>query len=318
MELTKQQMQQTKGIAILFMLLLHLFCTREWQGLFEPLIFVDETPLIYYFALFGDMCVVMYAFASGYGLMMSYQRDLADLANYRKKNYIRLGRLYVNYWIIILIFVVILGPILGMQATYPGNWSTFLLTITAISPGYNGAWWFLTTYILLVLTSPIIYKAIMKYSWSLILGGGFILYTFGFIQRIYVPIVTESSVLNFLLHQIALYSMTLFPFIIGGLFVKYQTYSKLAKKAKDIPLKNVLLLLAIVVMIIAHGIVQNLYVAIFTGIPFIVIFNLLDKPKWLAKSFNYIGGHSTNLWLTHMFFYMIYFKQLVYAPKIQF
>ncbi|MGL5549840.1 MAG: acyltransferase family protein, partial [Culicoidibacterales bacterium] len=109
MELTKQQMQQTKGIAILFMLLLHLFCTREWQGLFEPLIFVGETPLIYYFALFGDMCVVMYAFASGYGLMMSYQRDLADLANYRKKNYIRLGRLYVNYWIIILIFVVILG-----------------------------------------------------------------------------------------------------------------------------------------------------------------------------------------------------------------
>ncbi|MGL5550549.1 MAG: acyltransferase family protein, partial [Culicoidibacterales bacterium] len=50
-------------------------------------------------------------------------------------------------------------------------------------------------------------------------------------------------------------------------------------------------------------------------IPFIVIFNLLDKPKWLVKSFNYIGGHSTNLWLTHMFFYMIYFKQLVFAPK---
>ncbi|MGL5904827.1 MAG: hypothetical protein ACRCZO_19235 [Cetobacterium sp.] len=28
-----------------------------------------------------------------------------------------------------------------------------------------------------------------------------------------------------------------------------------------------------------------------------------------------MGKHSTNLWLIHMFFYMIYFKKLVYLPK---
>ena len=68
-------------------------------------------------------------------------------------------------------------------------------------------------------------------------------------------------------------------------------------------------------MIILHGFVQTLFVAVFTGIAFIVLFNLIDKPKWLNEGLSYISKHSTNMWLTHMFFYMIYFKELVYAPK---
>ena len=41
----------------------------------------------------------------------------------------------------------------------------------------------------------------------------------------------------------------------------------------------------------------------------------MDKPRWLERVLSYISQHSTNMWLTHMFFYMIYFKALVYAPK---
>lgn len=45
MELTKQQIKTTKGIAILFMLLLHLFCTKQCQGLFTPIIMIGQVPL---------------------------------------------------------------------------------------------------------------------------------------------------------------------------------------------------------------------------------------------------------------------------------
>ena len=62
----------TKGIAIVFMLLLHLFCTKDYDGLFKPLILIRNVPLIYYFALFGDCCVAIYCFCSGYGLMRGY------------------------------------------------------------------------------------------------------------------------------------------------------------------------------------------------------------------------------------------------------
>ena len=71
-------------------------------------------------------------------------------------------------------------------------------------------------------------------------------------------------------------------------------------------------------MIVAHGIVQTLFVAVFTGIVFICVFNLIDKPKWINSLFNYLGDHSTNIWLIHMFFYMIYFKNLVCGAKYSF
>lgn len=50
MELTKNQIKMTKGIAILFMLLLHLFCTKEYEGLYTPLIFIGD---ISFSILFG-------------------------------------------------------------------------------------------------------------------------------------------------------------------------------------------------------------------------------------------------------------------------
>ena len=84
---------------------------------------------------------------------------------------------------------------------------------------------------------------------------------------------------------------------------------------KDLKYKNVLCLLIIVLMIIGHGLVQTLFVAPFIGIIFICIFNLMDKPKSLNQLLLFIGKHSTNLWLTHMFFYLVYFRQLVFFPK---
>lgn len=79
--------------------------------------------------------------------------------------------------------------------------------------------------------------------------------------------------------------------------------------------KNIVCTTLIILMIVAHGVVQTLFVAVFTGILFICLFNLIDKPKWLESILQYFGTHSTNMWLNHMFFYMIYFKELVYALK---
>ena len=44
----------------------------------------------------------------------------------------------------------------------------------------------------------------------------------------------------------------------------------------------------------------------------------MDKPKWLNNLLSYLGEYSTNMWLIHMFFYMIYFKNLVYGAKYSF
>ena len=108
------------------------------------------------------------------------------------------------------------------------------------------------------------------------------------------------------------------PFVIGIVFAHKKIYSKLNSMSSKMKYKNTLGILIIILMIIAHGIVQTLFVAVFTGIVFICVFNLIDKPKWLNNLLSYLGNHSTNMWLIHMFFYMIYFRKLVYGVKYSF
>lgn len=311
-EFTRKQIRMTKGVAILFMLLLHLFCTREYEGLFKPLIYIGDLPLVYYLALFGDCCVAIFCFCSGYGLMANYQQNKL---NYSAQNRRRLFNLYFNYWIVIFLFVCILGPILGRSSNYPGSLKDFILTVTALNPSYNGAWWFVTTYILLVITSPILYRVIMKYNAYLVSGVTLIIYIIAYIQRIKTPLLFDLEIMNWLFRQLALYGTSLLPFVIGGVFYQYRLYSKLTLMMNQIKFKNFLCISLIILMIVAHGIVQTLFVAVFTGITFICLFNLIDKPRWLEQILEYFAHHSTNMWLNHMFFYMIYFKELVYFPQ---
>lgn len=138
-ELTKNQILEIKGMAILFMLLLHLFCTKNYFGLFQPLIYVGKYPLIYYLALFGDCCVAIYCFCSGYGLMYNY---INNYENYNISNKKRVFNLYLKYWIIFTLFVIIIGNFILNKEGYPGSLKNIILTLTGISPGYNGTWWF--------------------------------------------------------------------------------------------------------------------------------------------------------------------------------
>ena len=109
MDISKEQIKITKGVAILFMLLLHLFCTKTYEGLFTPSIFIGNTPLIYYFALFGDCCVAIYCFCSGYGLFLSYENNNT---NYNKNNRIRILKLYINTWIVLFLLLPVIGWII--------------------------------------------------------------------------------------------------------------------------------------------------------------------------------------------------------------
>ena len=297
------------------MLLLHLFCTKEYEGLYTPILFIGNVPLVYYLALFGDCCVAIYCFFSGYGLIISYKNNKV---NYFRNNIIRIFKLYINYWVVLFIFVIGLGFVLGQAYKYPGNLKTFLLTFTAIDTAYNGAWWFVTTYIILVLVSPIINKVVINYNSTIVVALSFVFYFVAYVQRIKGILVFDNEILSWIIRQIALFGTSQFPFILGSIFAHKKIYSKLYNITNEIKYKNILGVSIIILMIIAHGVVETLFVAVFTGIVFICVFNLMDKPKWLNKLLDYLGSHSTNLWLTHMFFYMIYFKKLVFAPGYSF
>lgn len=247
--------------------------------------------------------------------MISYKNNKQ---NYIKNNSTRVFKLYINYWIILLLFVVIMGPIMEKSEIYPGNLKSFILTFTGIDLAYNGAWWFFTTYIILVLVSPIINNLVVKNNNVILIGLSFVFYGIAYIQRIKGILIFENEILNWAIRQAALFGTSQLPFIVGAVFSYKEIYSKLYNIVNKIKYKNLLGILIIVLMIVVHGFIETLFVAVFTGIVFICVFNLIDKPKWVDKLFYFLGDHSTNIWLIHMFFYMIYFKKLVYGVKYSF
>jgi len=163
--------------------------------------------------------------------------------------------------------------------------------------------------------SKFINKAVQRYNNVLITLIVFVIYCICYVQRIKVVITFTNPVLNWAITQVALLGTSLFPFVVGAIFADKKIYSFIYNKVNNIKFKNILCIVGILFMIVCHGFVQTLFVAVFTGIAFIVLFNLIDKPDSLDRLLYYLSGHSTNMWLTHMFFYMVYFKSLVFMPK---
>ncbi len=313
MSVTIQKTNQLKSIAILMMLGLHLF-NRDYTGLFQPLIFIGNQPLSYYVSLFCDACVPIFAFVSGYGLYYSYQNDEKS---FTKKNIVRSKKLYLRYWIILVLFVVLLGMLLNKEG-YPGSWKRFFLNFTAIDPNYNGAWWYFTTYVAFIFTCKFWFRLIDKLSPYFYISTLFLVYVIAFYFRIYQTNIFENSFLQWLHTQTALYFCTLFQFMLGAFTLKYHWHSRVSNVFDKIKYVNIVSIVGIALLIVFHGLVPNFIVAPLTALGFIFLFLQLRLFSVIDKGLDFFSAHSTNLWLIHMFFYMIYFEEIIYAPQYPF
>lgn len=292
------------------MLCLHLF-NREYHGLFQPLVFIGRQPLSYYISLFCDACVPIFAFVSGYGLYFKY---VENRMTYSKANRIRLKKLYINYWITLLLFTVVLGSILGTPG-YPGSFTKLLLNITAINSSYNGAWWFLRIYILFVLSSAFWFRLLEHLNPYLFISVLLMVYGIAFYFRIYKVDLFENQILSWVHQQSALFFCTLVQFMLGAFALKFKWYRKISQLFNQIEFKNSVALSMMGLLVVLHGVVPNFIIAPFTAIGFIFMFLQLDLPLFLNKILDFFTPHATNIWLIHMFFYMIFFADFIYSPK---
>lgn len=171
MDITKRDSKMLKGVAILSMLMLHLFCRKENLP-YTPLLWLGNTPLIYYFGLFGDICVAVYCFVSGYAHYL--QSSKTEL----QQRWKRILRFLIPFWIIAVVFSLI-GMLIG-NAVVPGSMKEFLLNCLTIKNSYNGAWWYANTYILLVALQPLSKKFVERSHAWLVLLTAFAFYVVGY------------------------------------------------------------------------------------------------------------------------------------------
>lgn len=65
-------------------------------------------------------------------------------------------------------------------------------------------------------------------------------------------------------------------------------------------------------------IMPNLIVASVSGFILMVLFHFWKNPLFVQKIFEFMGTYSTNIWLTHMFFFSVLFVNFVYIAKYPF
>jgi peptidoglycan/LPS O-acetylase OafA/YrhL len=167
LQLTPVQSEILKSVALLLLLCHHLFYIPT--NLFEDFSVAGIHDIVNKTAMACKACVPFFVFLSGYGLAASAERTgIVDIKRFFMR---RFTKLYLNYWLVWLIFVPVgvlffgisFESVYGHEHTAAGLVADFLglLNITG-AYGYNPTWWFYSCIILLYVLFPFIFVLCRK------------------------------------------------------------------------------------------------------------------------------------------------------------
>lgn len=170
--LSQQDTNVLKGFAILLVLFHHLWLVGDdllqlGDGVITPL---EEK--LRFICISGKISVAIFVFLSGYGLAKSYHDSIKFYFVHR------FTKLYLNYWLIWLLFVPL--GVFCFNRTFTDVFHDNIIPKVLVNLsgltycfgawGYNPTWWFYSCIILLYILYPFIHKS-MKYWYLWILLG---------------------------------------------------------------------------------------------------------------------------------------------------
>lgn len=299
--MSKQESQELKGVAILFMLFLHLFNHEQEVALCVNTVSVNGIALVHLMTRMTNP-VPFFVILSGYGLYASY-------LNGGGARWSRLFNLISHYWLILVIFVTI--GAFRFPHVYPGNWVKILENLTAYNTTYNAEHWFLFPYMLLFLTSSFLFKICDKFkSWVVLLVSYLLYLVTCFVISRYGRIYFYSHM--FAYHPI-LYMSLLFNFLLGAMAYKNQWLKNINNHLLTKVSWGLLFLLCFLRCSLNTGAFHNLYVFIF-----IWIWLQLPRVALINTCLVSLGKHSMNMWLIHTFFCYYLFHDWIYSFRYPF
>ncbi|RRQ45854.1 acyltransferase family protein [Chryseobacterium sp. SC28] len=310
MEITVKQSNHLRVTAVFMMLCLHLFNTN-YKGLFDSFIFIKQQPLVFYISRFCDACVPIFAFVSGYGLYYKYEKDAGSFA---KGNFKRLKKLYLNLWIVILIFPVLVGWLLHHPGM-PGSFSKLFLNLTAINVSYSFIWWYFTTYVLVVISAPLLFYWTQKYNEWLVLLISFVIYLVAFYFRVYKTDIFTNQLLHWFHFQGARYGLIQFQFLLGAVALKNKWNHRFGVVFESLKYPTLVAVILIILLFVFRAFVANFIVSPFTALAFILLWNQISLGEFMTKFLDFFAPHTTNIWLCHSFFYVTFFKDFIFGAR---
>lgn len=314
-----------KGAAIALMLAHHAFLFNERiSDEFSQFsyITVGSTDLMKIIAFYGKICVAMFLFLSGFGLMKSRGGSVGE------RVFKSLKKFMSAYWKVLFIFVPVgfiffsSMPHDYADLSYVAVWkdrsfSTAVLSFLGFSESYNHEWWFVSVFIITIFTMPIAERLLRK-------SGNFYsgLACIALIEIIFTAIIPYLASDSFPIdmsrsfifeHIIKLLTLST-PFYMGmlmGINNNFEILHDILKKnSLDSPFASIVLL-AISVFVRMPSVLGETIDPFIVPIIILAIKSLFDVlPRFFKGIFIHLGHHSTTMWLTHTFILCYYCKAL--------
>lgn len=296
--MSREQSAIIKGVAILLMLIYHLACIPGIQGL---------NNVFHHTLASASHPINFFLIVSGYGLYYAYQHGRMSF----KYLFRRTMKLYIAFWVVLLIFVFGLGSWL-----YPDefslSWDKVLLNFIGWRWDYCVFTWFLFPYVLMSLSSKCIFQVIdylgnMK---SLLIGIFIYLFTSFLISRYFDSWLQWHSVV----YHVVLWAQTLLGLTVGSVMarVSLSGNSLLWNKLEG---KNLLVILLLIVLFAVRGQIHSaalnpFHASIVVWLVLHLKFN--DVPK---RIFVELGDKSMLMWFAQGFLGVVMFSEYILLLK---
>lgn len=301
--LSRQDTAVMKGLAICAMLCHHLYG-------FPPEGVEPYTGVLSWIGVLGKVCVALFLFCSGYGLAANYTpSSIKDDLKFIGR---RLVKFYFNYWVIFLVFVpiTIFAFHRPLSAAYGEEciWGHLVLDIFGLQGwnSYNITWWFNTLIIVLYTLFPLLYRAIRRKPWVAVLLG--------------MVIMRLSTRVPFDTIDLCTWQ---FPFVLGVVWKLYENKGGKIQEwfvTHSLVSKGVSLGLLVVTVvirtypIIPHWSGMRIDGFIASAIAMCVV-TILRNSKHLMGSFDFMGKHSMNIYMTHTYFNGYWHPEWLYSSE---
>ena len=284
--LTKDYSNMMKGVAVLLMIIHH---TWGFPCRIPELHILHMEEQI---GIASKICVSIFMFLSGYGLYYTFNRNSSiHLVK-------RLKAIYERFWKVFFVFVPL--GFLFFDRTF--RLQEFLLNLFCVDYSYNREWWFMGTYIELLLVLPLVLRLDTKkyFLVAVLLVAIALRFLSGFFEL-------NSGGANSHIHQFGYY----FPvFYLGLFFSKYSLFERFQR----ITCNRLIGCVVCVIMTVVAFVIRSkwditemtiLMTPLFIYL-FVVFFRLIGNVN---KVFLLFGKHSMNMWLIHSFFCYYYFQK---------
>ena len=317
----KSEAVMMKGFSIITMLLLHLYCKpgTDFIGTKTFVWLNDNTPLISWGGYCANICVDIFSLSAGFAQMLIFEKCSVK-KEFFKKSLMRIWNLLLVFWTVVLLFSL-LTYVSGRFTVFPGSTGNLIKNLLFIQYD-NGAWWYVHSYVFAVALSVFILPFVKRINtwvgvFSCLMLSAFYYFAdhFGAIR-----LPAAGTVSFFFVNEANNLVHMMIPFILGAVICHGRIIERIYAIWHRFVQDKYNNLTLIMLSVIAFTLINIFRLSPFRGwyaLFFFMTFILYRKSRTSEKILTFLGKHSTNIWLTHMFFLNSTFDNMVDKIEIE-